>query len=359
MNNTTSLQPLSAGGKVAQGVQALADLARRVGPGYKLPTVRELCKQMQVSRATLDSALDALEARGMLVRKHGSGLYVSDAIRMRRIGFVTQGHAVDQSTGKFYQLLMNALRMECRKREDLLTQYIFDSEHERTGRSAYLESEIANKRVDGLIAAGLNPEQSVRVQSLGVPHVSFCASYEYVPRVDPDDRATITQGVMELARRGRRRIALVYPGYARVWESVPFLEVFQEAMREVGATTQAKWLIGFDVDVALRSLEASKQFHRLWAEADRPDAMLSMNDEYTAGVLHAAEVLGVRIPQDLMVASHANAGLELFGGSEVIRIECDSSAIAAACLATLDEWLEGKAPTPVRMLPPRVRIPQL
>ncbi len=50
---------------------ALLDLGRSRGPGIKLPTMREMCVQFDVSRTTLEAALAPLEQRGLIFHKHG------------------------------------------------------------------------------------------------------------------------------------------------------------------------------------------------------------------------------------------------------------------------------------------------
>jgi len=51
---------------------------RKLVPGNKLPTERELCTSFAVSRTALREALRRLNARGLIEIKKGSGMYVSD-----------------------------------------------------------------------------------------------------------------------------------------------------------------------------------------------------------------------------------------------------------------------------------------
>ena len=48
--------------------------------GDRLPGERELAKQFEVSRPILRDALKLLEARGLLVTRHGGGTHVADVI---------------------------------------------------------------------------------------------------------------------------------------------------------------------------------------------------------------------------------------------------------------------------------------
>ena len=46
-------------------------------PGQRLPTERELVREIGVSRTSVRAGLQALAAKGVLVIRHGSGTYVA------------------------------------------------------------------------------------------------------------------------------------------------------------------------------------------------------------------------------------------------------------------------------------------
>src|SRR6476659_8969315 len=54
-----------------------AILSRRLRPGTKLPSTRELAAQIGVSRSAVVAAYEQLLAEGYTSGKHGSGTYVS------------------------------------------------------------------------------------------------------------------------------------------------------------------------------------------------------------------------------------------------------------------------------------------
>ncbi len=61
-------------------VQAIEEniLNKRLLPGQKLPTEKELCEMFGVSRTALREALQMLSARGLVSIRKGSGIYVND-----------------------------------------------------------------------------------------------------------------------------------------------------------------------------------------------------------------------------------------------------------------------------------------
>ncbi|MEU7873572.1 GntR family transcriptional regulator [Dactylosporangium sp. NPDC049140] len=57
----------------------LLDLIEEVAPGLSIPSERQLCEQLGVSRPTLRAVVDELVRDGALVRQHGKGVFVARA----------------------------------------------------------------------------------------------------------------------------------------------------------------------------------------------------------------------------------------------------------------------------------------
>jgi GntR family transcriptional repressor for pyruvate dehydrogenase complex len=63
--------------QIADAIQALvAD--QKLQPGEKLPPERDLAETLNVSRPTIREALRLLQSRGLVIRKAGSGTYVTE-----------------------------------------------------------------------------------------------------------------------------------------------------------------------------------------------------------------------------------------------------------------------------------------
>lgn len=60
--------------------------AGHLPPGHRLPAVRDLAEQHNVSRTTAGKALALLKADGLVVTRHGSGAYVRELHPIRRLG---------------------------------------------------------------------------------------------------------------------------------------------------------------------------------------------------------------------------------------------------------------------------------
>ncbi len=68
-------------GQVCEGIRAaIADDILQ--PGVRLPSTRELARQLGLTRFTVDDAYSRLAAEGYLEARHGSGTYVAERVRL-------------------------------------------------------------------------------------------------------------------------------------------------------------------------------------------------------------------------------------------------------------------------------------
>jgi GntR family transcriptional regulator len=65
-------------GKQDEARERVLELVESLGVGQAIPPERQLCVRLGVSRLTLRAAVDRLVQEGYLVRRHGSGTFVSE-----------------------------------------------------------------------------------------------------------------------------------------------------------------------------------------------------------------------------------------------------------------------------------------
>src|SRR4029078_5085602 len=77
-NETTARGTGRPGTKQSETRNSVLDLIEQLDVGAAIPPARQLCHDLGASRLTVRAALDALFRDGMLVRRHGSGTFVSE-----------------------------------------------------------------------------------------------------------------------------------------------------------------------------------------------------------------------------------------------------------------------------------------
>ena len=64
--------------KQSEARSRVLDLIEQLDVGKAIPSERQLTRELGVSRLTVRAALDDLVREGLLVRRHGSGTFVSE-----------------------------------------------------------------------------------------------------------------------------------------------------------------------------------------------------------------------------------------------------------------------------------------
>jgi DNA-binding LacI/PurR family transcriptional regulator len=157
-------------------------------------------------------------------------------------------------------------------------------------------------RVDGFILSGLehrDPRVPALLQ-LNVPLVAFgrTESKTPFPYVDVDGQAGIYRAVCHLLEQGHRQIAiLAWPETSRV--GTERLSGYLQAMEEAGLAIDPAWIVrgegeynyGYTAAPRLLDLPAKR----------RPTAIVTMMDLIAIGVLHAVQMRGLKVGQDMAV----------------------------------------------------------
>jgi DNA-binding LacI/PurR family transcriptional regulator len=337
-------------GKTAHVTEALLELARVRGPDGKLPTLQEMCEQFDIARGTLERAMAALEQRGLLYRKHGSGIYVTTRIRQKTIGVVYGGNIfTPEQYSPFWLLLLQAVRKQGANRSELRLQTYLDipQADEGFGGHAQLMRDIANHRLEGvlLFTPDYRFDEPGQLRASGVPLVVFGGAEPHWS-VLHDPKPLIRLAAHELAAKGCRRIALlgadVLPHRALLESELCALNHSAECL-DWSLETWGSRLPGgmsrerFGCEVARRAAAAGEL---------PPDGLLSMDDTATRGVIAALLEAGIRPGRDIQIATGANKGSPVLGPYEnnLIRLEYDPAESVRASMEMLETLMAGGTP---------------
>ncbi len=333
-------------------LQALRDRARRTPPGDELGTVRGWYAEFGVSQPVIDRALAQLRSEGLVETRHGSGIYVTERAHTRSYGVFVGYDIFDPEQGLFPHLLLGALRDEVTRRGGVLRYYIPASAGEAVpDRLMTLRHDVEARQIDGLFTVAIYAEVSaeLEVPTVGIDHGAGRAA------VRLDHRGVLREGVRALAERGCQRVAALLGGMSG--DAGATTAAFLRQTRAAGLRTRPEWaqIMCDRPGISYARRRVRETFGALWdAVAEKPDGLVCLDDYGTAAVIEELCDRGLVAGRELAIASHANKGLDLFHGADVIRIEYDPAEIAMALVDALEARISGETDERALVVRPRL-----
>jgi DNA-binding LacI/PurR family transcriptional regulator len=310
--------------KSQEAYSRLTELAYRLGPDAKLPTIIELRDSLGVSKATLDGALQQLENSHIIYRKHGIGIFVSSQLR-RRIALLCPPDFVQRpSITEFWTLLVQRAQERAASRGEQLDFHFVSSVQENVGLHSGLCEDVLSGKIHGALAMGIEPVTTQWLLQQGVPVVNiFAAPLNDAPTFNFDGIEMVRQATKALMARGCRRIelwkgVLDKPGYValttgqrRDEEVEEFISTLQSNRRyeyspytRYGSPTTAISLT--TVPETNQGIDLVQQVFK--ARRAKPDGIVLTNDLMAQGVLIALGQMGIKVGRDVHIATLDNRG---------------------------------------------------
>ncbi len=353
-----------------------------------MPTVLQMRDRLGVSLATLNSVLSELESQQVVRRLHGVGIYVASDIQKYRVWLICDPSFFRTTgTSLFWGLLIEESRRRAEMGKGVFSlHFALDATEGRAGgkrtpdlnsTSFYLADsiigDISNGRVDGVLGIGLPLATARWIERHDIPYLALGGPGPYRVLTDAEQIARL--GLKVLCDAGCQRIGF--------WSAVPPYRYTQPGIPSEGAKLFAGILAEsgrlFESDLVwdnqhlipegggLHTLSHQEQGYHAAMEAfgphtdraDWPDGILSTDDMLTQGLLTALQRLGVRVGEELSVASHANVGsLALLGWEDrVTRLEIDPAEMVSALFDNIESRMRGDASVKSEtLIQPRLRL---
>ncbi len=254
-------------------------------------------------------------------------------------GSWTVGLLLDFSFDASHQLLAAALEDEARQRGMHVLR--MDMQDEFTAGTTPMVDLIA-RHVDGVVLA---PAPGWRRHALHVlrrhrtPFVLVDRIDRGVaaPQVAADDAAGMTEVVGHLAASGRHRMALLH-GERGLWTTTDRIRGFVRAHQEHALPLDPQLLVrGYPSAQGTESIVDS-----LMTRRPDIDAVVTTSDSMLAGALDAIDARGLRIPQEIAVASYADSDPQGARYRAVTAALYPREEIAARAIKALETRLEGR-----------------
>ena len=309
-------------------------------PDGRLAPVRQLAAELGVSVPTIRAAQTLLEREGLVKIRHGSGVYVAERPTRKWIGMYTAFNILQPRTSSFHTLVLHALREFFAAQGFCAEVYIGHSvagELEQQPSNPRFVEDVAAGRLAGLVLQSA-PETlgwAEWVAGLRVPAVGRHTAYSVEAGYDE----MVKQAVRHLAGQGCRRIAMLSyaPGAGEA--------ELETALAEYGLEYRAEW-VRHDLHPMLRGA-GWEEFREVWsAYPEKPDGLLVTDDVLFDEARIAIQELGLRVPEQLRIVTHANRGAGRRYPFPVTEAQVDPERYAAALGGMLLKLLRGEPVDP-------------
>lgn len=334
--------------------------------GDRLEPEIVLARKMGVSSATMRSALVILAGEGLIERSPKRGTFILDRAVRKHVGILVETDVHHPRASGFYRRLIFALREKFGEGSLPVKVYLGTVPPDRRALATTCEdflADVLQDRLSALITIATTPDESWLgpLQSRGVPILGSIEDYPTGIGFDTD--SIVTRGTRHLIERGCKRPALI----SLASPSPDRRELFLNSIRESGlAVEPGRQIRCVPAGQPGAAWEAVRELFIGTSASTRPDGILISDDTLLQDSAIALLELGMRIPEDVRLASHLNTGEPLFLPFPFTCITTNIERYAEAAHALICRMMAGSAPNPdktrvaveiVEYLPP-VKIPR-
>lgn len=289
--------------------------SKKFSPGQKMYSENRLKDMFHVSRQTVRHAVAILEEEGVLVRKRGSGTYVSD-IRQENLENKTRIAVVTTYVdGYIFPKTIQGIE-EVLFEKGYSVQIAFTN-NQVSREKTILEDILSRNEVAGVIAettkSGLpNPNLSLygTLQKRGIPILFINSYYPQLsaPHVSLNDRMAGMRAVEYLIERGHRKIGGIFKlddgqGHMRY-------AGYLDAMGKAGIEIDDSRIVWIDTDM-MKHLGEYRNL--LISRLKGCTAAICYNDQIGAEAASILNSVDIRVPEDISLVSIDDSELALMG----------------------------------------------
>jgi len=200
-----------------------------------------------------------------------------------------------------------------------------------------LVQSLLSGKVDGILL--IAPLSTSRVphelRQRNVPCVVISARVEGLPCVCADNATGIFAAMDWLYAQGHRRFGFV-GGPSAFYDARQRLFAFRQYLTERRLPLHHEWLA--EGDFTAQGAMASAR--TMLATSERPTAVLAANDETAAGILQAAQELGLRVPEELSVVGFDDTPFAQVLSPPLSTVRQPLEQMATEAVSMLVRWIE-------------------
>ena len=277
-------------------------------PGEQLETIIKLAERYKTTVATVSKAMDFLEQSNLVQRIAGKGIFVCEKKKCRIAIVLDRVFAYSTSAYSSLHIILKEIDQQCM---ELNWSYeLFPNVVDAPSARPFLQK-LAQNEFDAVFIGSMyiaqNYDAFFRDRMLYTIGIYNYKQLNYTLNFNTYRMAH--DAVLELNRLGCQAIALFDTDVSMEWSSTPDMTKrgYFDGLKRIGKLP----------DQALyRRIPVSQQggfdaLLELWQTCkERPLGVISSDSLMTFGMIQAAFSSGMKIPEDLIIATHANQGCD-------------------------------------------------
>jgi DNA-binding LacI/PurR family transcriptional regulator len=275
-----------------------------------------------------------LAREGWVELRHGSGTYVLERVDERPVGVFLDLDISLSEMSYFWRRVAQQVRLRLRAsgfHSRLYAGHYRPGDDDQVSHCPDLAEDVAGDRLSGLVLlwGHLPKEMRQLFRRRRIPCVAGFKGFD--ASVSFDRKPALRDAVKSLLAEGRRKLAFMgwAPGIDPRHTRDEMLSVFARELASQGIEMNADW-IRCDIAPTLRGAGWST-FREIWtASSEKPDGLIVTDDVLFRAAAWAIQEIGIRVPQQLRIVTHANTGDDLQVPFPVSRMEADPDAFAQA-----------------------------
>lgn len=291
--------------KILQAKNLIAEyiLRQRVAKHFRLPAERVLADQLGYSRATVGKALSILEGEGVIIRKKGSGTFITDNGKERTMTIALIMRTAYHYTDAYFQQIIEKVSKHAE--DSNIYIQIFDNLPElfkKDPEDNPLLTAINNKVIDGVLVASRMPLAIISQISSICPTVSVNNIFGggEIPCVSCDYFHLGFLAGQYLLKKGHRKVAYITDAISH--PETPFeFSGFKLAL-EMGGVSINKTDI---LDTKRNSDIVSKRVLKFFKDSSYT-ACFERHSFYALKVISVLQNNGIRVPEDISIICGGN-----------------------------------------------------
>lgn len=327
-------------------------IAGSVPQGGKLPTLRELAAEFNVSTMTVRQALHRLEQDGHVYHIPSVGAFAKPPAQAKTQTRRMVALAATDLCSAFEMGIARGVEHACQERGWAVQ--IIDAQH---------DPQVEARNMLGLSESGASGaiiiptwgdarciETLSRVLKRNFPVV-------IADRIPPGITADFVESDHEnggflatkhLLERGHRQVLMLTPP-PQVSSVAARLQGYQRALLSFGQTPRPEWMVWLNMEKQADALRAHRKWHAGYEamlpvlKASKPPLAVFAVDPYTAwGVYEACRELGLRIPDDVSIVGFDDSEITMAMRPAITIIRQRTDEIGRAAVDLLGQVFTGR-----------------